>query len=78
MGLWFDVEKKNYTTGFIPFVRELKLWFDVEKKNYTTILCLSVILIRLWFDVEKKNYTTKQPPTVIATQVSDLEYFDEK
>ena len=34
--LWFDVEKKNYTTteeySFYPG----RLWFDVEKKNYTT------------------------------------------
>ena len=34
--LWFDVEKKNYTTG--KGIKEpiQRLWFDVEKKNYTT------------------------------------------
>ena len=37
-GLWFDVEKKNYTT--VQLIDELggRLWFDVEKKNYTTKL----------------------------------------
>ena len=36
MSLWFDVEKKNYTTKFFSFDSSGKLWFDVEKKNYTT------------------------------------------
>ena len=56
--LWFDVEKKNYTTnppkgGYSP-----PLWFDVEKKNYTTIEDALKEAQELWFDVEKKNYTT--------------------
>ena len=34
--LWFDVEKKNYTTIRQQFSRQIRLWFDVEKKNYTT------------------------------------------
>ena len=34
--LWFDVEKKNYTTYKQEKRKSLKLWFDVEKKNYTT------------------------------------------
>ena len=35
--LWFDVEKKNYTTIRNQKHRTSGLWFDVEKKNYTTI-----------------------------------------
>ena len=35
--LWFDVEKKNYTTFMSGLSPNMKLWFDVEKKNYTTI-----------------------------------------
>ena len=34
--LWFDVEKKNYTTKQALLPDEAWLWFDVEKKNYTT------------------------------------------
>ena len=34
--LWFDVEKKNYTTMFLMIIISNLLWFDVEKKNYTT------------------------------------------
>ena len=34
--LWFDVEKKNYTTRDWIETVYTKLWFDVEKKNYTT------------------------------------------
>ena len=34
--LWFDVEKKNYTTTFDDIKEMQMLWFDVEKKNYTT------------------------------------------
>ena len=34
--LWFDVEKKNYTTTARFITNVLQLWFDVEKKNYTT------------------------------------------
>ena len=34
--LWFDVEKKNYTTLLGVMFELLELWFDVEKKNYTT------------------------------------------
>ena len=34
--LWFDVEKKNYTTPFKAEKLSRRLWFDVEKKNYTT------------------------------------------
>ena len=34
--LWFDVEKKNYTTEHFEHRRRIRLWFDVEKKNYTT------------------------------------------
>ena len=40
--LWFDVEKKNYTTNAVPLLAYLELWFDVEKKNYTTGFPLSV------------------------------------
>ena len=36
MVLWFDVEKKNYTTHGRGNVLARLLWFDVEKKNYTT------------------------------------------
>ena len=36
-GLWFDVEKKNYTTWSYASRRANQLWFDVEKKNYTTV-----------------------------------------
>ena len=36
MRLWFDVEKKNYTTQRFDKFRKSMLWFDVEKKNYTT------------------------------------------
>ena len=36
--LWFDVEKKNYTTAEMSGVKWTKLWFDVEKKNYTTAI----------------------------------------
>ena len=35
--LWFDVEKKNYTTIQQQLFNSHKLWFDVEKKNYTTL-----------------------------------------
>ena len=35
-GLWFDVEKKNYTTTDYYECHGNRLWFDVEKKNYTT------------------------------------------
>ena len=34
--LWFDVEKKNYTTYNLQNWNIAQLWFDVEKKNYTT------------------------------------------
>ena len=34
--LWFDVEKKNYTTIQRRNIDTRRLWFDVEKKNYTT------------------------------------------
>ena len=34
--LWFDVEKKNYTTVTNNDSVKEQLWFDVEKKNYTT------------------------------------------
>ena len=34
--LWFDVEKKNYTTISEDYDSSRLLWFDVEKKNYTT------------------------------------------
>ena len=34
--LWFDVEKKNYTTASEMADVTYELWFDVEKKNYTT------------------------------------------
>ena len=58
--MWFDVEKKNYTT-YNPFAFEAsELWFDVEKKNYTTDSRTPAIPDWLWFDVEKKNYTTKR------------------
>ena len=36
--LWFDVEKKNYTTVVEIKATPEQLWFDVEKKNYTTIV----------------------------------------
>ena len=36
MRLWFDVEKKNYTTERRRRLGCGRLWFDVEKKNYTT------------------------------------------
>ena len=35
--LWFDVEKKNYTTDSLEDAVLDELWFDVEKKNYTTM-----------------------------------------
>ena len=35
--LWFDVEKKNYTTYPTSSSNGTELWFDVEKKNYTTL-----------------------------------------
>ena len=57
-GLWFDVEKKNYTTKGKRWRKQRKLWFDVEKKNYTTKKNGFQGFIELWFDVEKKNYTT--------------------
>ena len=56
--MWFDVEKKNYTTNAISYRRTAELWFDVEKKNYTTMLNRIAVSGGLWFDVEKKNYTT--------------------
>ena len=56
--LWFDVEKKNYTTEAKERLRVIRLWFDVEKKNYTTITGIAEFHAVLWFDVEKKNYTT--------------------
>ena len=56
--LWFDVEKKNYTTEIPIAYNGRKLWFDVEKKNYTTGIREFHGGNRLWFDVEKKNYTT--------------------
>ena len=43
--LWFDVEKKNYTTAIIESILSLMLWFDVEKKNYTTKQTTTVIAI---------------------------------
>ena len=64
--LWFDVEKKNYTTLFDLGRMFKRLWFDVEKKNYTTSYEFILLGFELWFDVEKKNYTTKQTTTVIA------------
>ena len=57
-GLWFDVEKKNYTTASSRKADASRLWFDVEKKNYTTMDLLNMCTGELWFDVEKKNYTT--------------------
>ena len=35
--LWFDVEKKRYTTPLSFRFSLFQLWFDVEKKRYTTI-----------------------------------------
>ena len=35
--LWFDVEKKRYTTSGTMYEKQYKLWFDVEKKRYTTV-----------------------------------------
>ena len=68
-GLWFDVEKKNYTTmgepdGILP-----ELWFDVEKKNYTTFAEKGANIEELWFDVEKKNYTTWALPSHLQAVV---------
>ena len=34
--LWFDVEKKRYTTRDLLNLETGELWFDVEKKRYTT------------------------------------------
>ena len=56
--MWFDVEKKNYTTLAVDGVSAPELWFDVEKKNYTTTEDFKKLELGLWFDVEKKNYTT--------------------
>ena len=58
--LWFDVEKKNYTTRRAHNCNNARLWFDVEKKNYTTAANCFMVSIWLWFDVEKKNYTTNK------------------
>ena len=58
--LWFDVEKKNYTTKPYETEHPNQLWFDVEKKNYTTFAIEDNEAFMLWFDVEKKNYTTSK------------------
>ena len=43
MVLWFDVEKKNYTTKRRGEHVHSWLWFDVEKKNYTTTKTITLI-----------------------------------
>ena len=66
--MWFDVEKKNYTTTNCTATMSIRLWFDVEKKNYTTNAVPLLAYLELWFDVEKKNYTTGFPLSV--TEIS--------
>ena len=41
--LWFDVEKRRYTTVPIKALPFAMLWFDVEKRRYTTA-CIIVVV----------------------------------
>ena len=56
--LWFDVEKRRYTTFHLKLLTLWLLWFDVEKRRYTTSVFKRWAYIELWFDVEKRRYTT--------------------
>ena len=60
--LWFDVEKRRYTTRAAAACARRELWFDVEKRRYTTNQAILRVITALWFDVEKRRYTTRPFP----------------